>query len=76
LTTILIHSNTSDNKLLEMLQKLSMFDIYVDKFITMSKEKETIYEADLLVKDLEHLNKVILELNKFPYVTKVERLMK
>ena len=76
LTTILIFSNTSDNKLLEMLQKLSMFDIHIDKFITVSRDSNTVYEADLYVRDLEHLNKVFLELRKLSYVTKIERLMK
>lgn len=76
LATILIYSNTSDNKLLEMLQKLSMFDIHIDKFITVSRNQEAVYEADLYVKNLEHLEKVFLELQKLPYVVKIERLMK
>lgn len=76
LATILIYSNTSDNKLLEMLQKLSMFDIHIDKFITVSRNQEAVYEADLYVKNLEHLEKVFLELQKLPYVIKIERLMK
>ena len=76
LATILIYSNTSDNKLLEMLQKLSMFDIHINKFITVSNNQEAVDEADLYVKDLEHLNKVFIELQKLPYVIKIERLMK
>ena len=59
-----------------MLQKLSMFDIHINKFITVSNNQEAVYEADLYVKDLEHLNKVFIELQKLPYVIKIERLMK
>lgn len=76
LTTILIYSSTSDNKLPEMIQKLSMFDVHIDKFITVSRSENTVYEADLYVKNLEHLEKVLLELQKLPYVIKIERLIK
>ncbi len=76
LTTILIHSNTKDNKLLEMLQKLSMFDIHVDRFVTIGRGEDTVYETDLYVRNLDHLEKVFIELEKLPYVTRVERLMK
>lgn len=75
-TTILIYSNTSENKLLDIIQKISMFDIHVDKFVTMTKDEFTIYEVDLIVKNLEHLTKIILELQKLNYITKVERLIK
>ena len=76
LSTILIYSNTRDNKLLEMLQKLSAFDIHVDKLVTLNRNDETVYETDLLVRNLEHLHKAFVELEKLPYVTKIERLMK
>ena len=75
-TTVLIHCNTKEDKLLEMLQKINMQDASIDKFITMSRGNDTVYEADLYVKSLSHLLKVFSELDKLPYVTRIERLMK
>lgn len=75
-TTILIHCNTKEDKLLEMLQKINMQDASIDKFVTMSRGDDTVYEADLYVRGLSHLLKIFSELDKLPYVTKVERLMK
>ncbi|MDD6223473.1 MAG: hypothetical protein PUB18_00540, partial [bacterium] len=76
LTTILVHCNTTDNKLLEMLQRLGSFNVYVDKFMTVTRGVDTVYEVTLFVKNLEQLDKVFLELQKLPYVAKTERLMK
>lgn len=75
-TTILIHCNTKENKIIEMLQKINMLDAKIDKFITMSWGDDTVYETDLYVRSLIHLEKVFLELKKLPYITRVERLMK
>ena len=75
-TTILIHCNTKEDKLLEMLQKINMQDASIDKFVTMSKGDDTVYEADLYVKSLSHLLRVFSELDKLSYVTRIERLMK
>ncbi len=59
-----------------MLQKLSMFDIHIDRFATMSRGDDTVYEVDLYVRNLEHLEKIFTELEKLPYVIRVERLMR
>ena len=75
-TTILIHCNTKEDKLLEMLQKINMQDASIDKFVTMSKGDDTVYEADLYVKSLSHLLRVFSELDKLSYVTRIEMLMK
>ena len=75
-TVILIHTNTNENKLMEMMQKLSIFDIHIDRFFTLHEGKDTIYEVTLYVRDLEYLEKVSKELKKLAYVTKIERLMR
>lgn len=75
-TVILIHTNTNENKLMEMMQKLSIFDIHIDRFFTLHEGKDTIYEVTLYVRDLEYLEKVSKELEKLAYVTKIERLMR
>ena len=75
-TVILVHSNTTENKILEMIQKMSMFDIRIDRFLTMHDKDDTIYEITLYVQNLECLEKIFKELEKLSYVIKIERLIR
>ena len=76
LTSIIVYTDTKNGKLMEMLQKMSQFDIHIDRFVTVSKGEETVYEVDLYVRNSDYLDKVFLELNKLSYVIKAERLFK
>lgn len=73
-TVILIHTDQSDNKVMEIMQKLSTFDIHIDRFVTLHENNYFGYEVTLYVKDLEYLEKVVRELEKLSYITKIERL--
>lgn len=75
-TVILIHTNTRENKLMEMMQKLSTFDIRVDRFLTLYEGENIVYEVTLYIRDLEYLTKVSKELEKLVYITEIERLMR
>lgn len=75
-TVILIHTNTRENKLVDMIQKLSVYDIGVERFLTLYEGENIIYEVTLYVKNCEYLEKVTKELEKLVYVTKIERLMR
>lgn len=75
-TVILIHTNTRENKLVEMVQKLGIYDVGVERFLTLYEGENVIYEITLYVKNYEYLEKVIRELEKLAYVTKIERLMR
>ncbi len=75
-TTILIHSKEKQDHLLEMMQKLSMFDVQIERFITIHQKEEIIYEVDLYIRSLEYLEKLFRELEKLSYIEKVERLMR
>lgn len=75
-TTILINIKSDENKLVEILQKISLFDVYVQKVLTINNDTDISYELDLLVKNLDYLNKIFLDLNKLSYVSSVERIMK
>lgn len=75
-TSILIHTKNESNNLIEVIQKLGMFDIHIERFITLRQKDEMIYEVDLFVKSLEYLNKVFREVEKLSYITKIERLMR
>ena len=37
-TVILIHTDTTDNMLMEIMQKLSIFDLHVDRFLTIHEK--------------------------------------
>jgi GTP pyrophosphokinase len=76
LTTIHIHSKTKENKLVDILQKLSILDIQIDRLVTINREKEEVYELDVFVRDINHLNKAFIELGKLSYITSVERVMR
>lgn len=75
-SSILIHTEDKSNNLIEVIQKLGMFDIHIERFITLRQKEEMIYEVDLFVKNIDYLNKVFREIEKLSYVTKVERLMR
>ena len=74
MSTILIYTNTNENKLMDIVKKFSGFDCVIDNFSTINKNYTNIYELDLYVKNLEQLLNIARELERFEFVTKVERL--
>lgn len=74
--SFLIHTKTRDNKFMEIMQKLGVFEVHIDRFLTLREADETVYEVTLYVKSLEYLEKIFLELKKLSYVDSVERLMR
>lgn len=76
MTVILIHTNTHDNHMLDLIQTISMMNVSVDGIKTMGRADRMVYEVDCYVTGLEQLNKLILALNKNSYVEKVERAMR
>lgn len=76
LTTIIIYSNTRENKLADLVQKMSVQDIGVERVVTTNKIDQFIYEMDVLVRNSTQLQKLFLSLNNVNYVEKVERLIK
>lgn len=73
-TSIIVHTNTSENKIMEMMKKISSFDINIDTFQTISRGDNTIYEIDFIVTNLEQLRRIMQELEKLEYITKIERI--
>lgn len=76
LTLIRIYSNISDNKIADIVQKVSMQNVNIESIKTMPKQDEMIYELGLYVSDIEKLEKLMLDLNKLPYIYNIERLMR
>lgn len=76
LTTIVIYSNTRENRLLDLIQKMSLLDVQADNVISRNRGDDAIYEMDVYVRDTNHVNRLILDLEKLPYILKVERIIK
>lgn len=76
LTLIVIYTNTLENKIADLVQKTSMMNISIEAIKTIGKEDGLIYEGSIYVRDVEHLNKLLLEYEKTPYISRVERLMR
>ncbi len=75
-TTIRVYSKTKDNKLVDILQKLNMLDIHILRMISFNDEKDLVYELDIDVRNVEHLEKAFIELKKLTYIVKVERVIR
>ena len=75
-TTIQIHNKEKTSKIVDIIQKLSMLDVNVSNFRTISRDEEEIYELDIYVRNKEQLEKTFVGLNKVSYITKVERVMR
>lgn len=76
LTSLIIYTNTIENHMLDLMQTISMLNVNVDSMNTINKVNKITYEINCYVTGLEQLNKVILGLEKSPYVEKVERAMR
>ena len=50
--------------------------IIVENVNLIYKSNNNVYSVDVLVKDLESLQKFMISLNKLKYVSDVERIMK
>ncbi len=76
LTCLVVYATDVSDHMLDIIQKISMLDISIDSLHTINKTDEVIYELNIYVRNLEHLNKLLTELNKQPYIDKVERIQK
>ena len=76
ITSVFIYCKESDKSLLEIMQKASSSGISIDNIRTNRKIDEVIYDVDLWVRDLEHLNNFIRDLENISYIEKVVRMIK
>lgn len=75
-TAILVYTNTNSNNILEIIKKIGNFDVNIENFTTISKTDNFVYEIDLVVTSLEQLNKILTEVSKLNYITKIERIFR
>ena len=76
ITSLFIYCNSKDDKLLDIMKKAQSLGIIIDSIHTNRKDEQVIYSIDLYVRDLEHLNNYIRDLDKLSYVDKVVRIIR
>lgn len=76
LALLMLYTNTQDNKMAEIVQRTSIMNVSINSIKAISKSEGFTYELAIFVRDLEHLEKVVLELNKQSYIYKIERVMR
>lgn len=76
LSTIMIYSKPYDKALLEIMQKATNSNISIDSMKTINKLDGILYEIDIWVNSLTHLNNFIRDLNNLSYIESVERFMR
>ena len=76
LCELLITSNTLDDHIVDIIQKVTKPDVTIDGIKTMSKTNVVVYNLSLYVRSVEQLNILIFNLEKESFITKVERVFK
>ena len=76
LTCLLIYATDNENHMLDIVQCASIINVGVDEIKTINREDKAIYELNCYVTSVDHLNKLMVALNKNKYIEKVERAIK
>ena len=74
LTCIMISLKNNQDRLGDILNKITGKNLIVDSVNTIFKDNAISYKINLYVKSLDSLNKLIIDLTKLRYVKDVERL--
>ena len=76
LSFLLIYTNTNDNHMMDLIQAIAIQNVSIDSFKTLDRGDHILYEVSCYVSSIGQIEKIELNLNKFPYVEKVEREMR
>ena len=76
LTCLLIYATDNENHMLDIVQCASIINVGVDEIKTINREDKAVYELNCYVTSVDHLNKLMVALNKNKYIEKVERAIK
>lgn len=75
-TDILIHSTDNKNILLDIISKTANNDIIVQSINSVNTNDNYMFDINVLVPDLEKLNKFINDIRMIPNILDVERIIK
>ena len=73
---VIIHTTSKENIIYDIVQAAAAIGIVVENVNLLYKSNNNVYSVDVLVKDLETMEKFMVDLNKLKYVNDVERIMK
>jgi GTP pyrophosphokinase len=73
---LIIHTNSQENILVDIVHEASSMGITIENVNLLYKSNNNVYSVDVLVKDLETMEKFMINLNKLKYVNDVERIMR
>ena len=78
ITSIFVYCNEleKEDALLDIMKKAQSIGISFDSFHANRKGDVTVYNLDIYVKDLNHLNTYVRDLEKLSYIEKVVRIVK
>ena len=73
---LIIHTTSKDNILLDIVQTASSLNITVENVNLISKGDNNVYSVNVLVKNLDDLDKYMKKVETIKFVNDVERIMK
>ena len=73
---LIIHTNSRDNIILDIVQAAALLNINVENVNLISKGDNNVYSVDILVSNLEDLEKYMIDLEKNRVIVDVERIIK
>ncbi len=73
---LIIHTNSQENILVDIVHEGSSMGITIENVNLLYKSNNNVYSVDVLVKDVETLNKYITNIYKIKHVNDVERIMR
>lgn len=72
-TNVLIYAEKKDNVLLEIISKTTSLNIGIKSVNTINNLDYNVFDIDILVEDLDKLNKYISVIEQLPFVNSIER---
>ena len=73
---LIIHTNSQENILVDIVHEASSMGVTIENVNLLYKSNNNVYSVDVLVKDVETLNKYITNIYKIKHVNDVERIMR
>ena len=72
-TNVLIYAEKKSNLLLDIISKTTSLNVEIKRVNTINNNDYSVYDLDILVEDIEKLNKYINVIGQLPYVNSAQR---